>query len=125
MQEPTTKQELLDLLQQERADWEALVAEIGGARMELSGVTGVWTMKDTIAHLTTWWRREVARLAAAQRNERPPEHPPQTDVAVINQWVYLLIVQPFARWSDDLDRGTSQSQGVRVGRYGLLTPQMQ
>jgi hypothetical protein len=46
-------------------------------------------MKDTIAHLTTWSRREVACLAAGQRGERPPDHPPQSEVAVINQWVYL------------------------------------
>ncbi|MDP9311035.1 MAG: ClbS/DfsB family four-helix bundle protein [Chloroflexota bacterium] len=42
-----------------------------------------------MAHLTTWWRRETARLAAAQRGERPSEHPPQREVAVINQWIYL------------------------------------
>jgi hypothetical protein len=84
-----TKQQLLDQLARERRLWEALLAEIGPARMELPGVTGDWTMKDTIAHITTWWRREVARLAAAQRDERPPDHPPQSEVKVINQWVYL------------------------------------
>ncbi len=46
--------------------------------------------KDTIAHLTTWWRREVGRLASMQRGERPIDHPSQADVAVINQWIYLV-----------------------------------
>lgn len=89
MQVLTTKEQLLSQIQQERTDWEALLAEIGVERMEIPGVTGDWTMKDTIAHLTTWWRREIARAEAVRRDERPPDHPPQSDVAIINQWVYL------------------------------------
>src|SRR5215216_1902438 len=89
MEVPTSKQQLLEQLQQERSEWESLLAKIGNHRLELPGVTDRWTMKDTIAHLTTWWRREVARLAAVQRGERPPDHPPQSEVAVINEWVYL------------------------------------
>lgn len=89
MFEGLSKQSLLEALHAERLAWEALLAEVGPARMEDTGVTGDWTMKDTIAHLTTWWRREVAILAAAQRGEVPPPHPPQSEVAVINQWVYL------------------------------------
>ncbi|CAN5564711.1 hypothetical protein BH10CHL1_BH10CHL1_07310 [soil metagenome] len=87
---PTTKQQLLAQIQNERAAWEALLGEVGLERMELPGVTGDWTMKDTIAHLATWWRRQVACAAAARRNERPPDHPSQTDVEVINQWIYLI-----------------------------------
>jgi hypothetical protein len=86
---PRTKQQLLERFWTERAQWDALLTEIGAERMEQPGVTGDWAMKDTVAHLTTWWRREVAHLAAARRGERPPDHPPQSDVAIINQWVYL------------------------------------
>jgi hypothetical protein len=97
MQAPMTKQQLIERIGAERAAWEALLAEVGADRMERPGVTGNWTMKDTIAHLTTWWRREVARLAAVQRGERPPDHPPQSDVAVINQWVcFTNRDRPFA-----------------------------
>jgi len=85
----TTKQQLLHQLQQERAIWQELLAEIGPERMEMPGVTGDWTMKDTIAHLNTWWRREAALLVAAQRGERPPDHPPQSHVAIINDWIYV------------------------------------
>ncbi|MCX6043970.1 MAG: ClbS/DfsB family four-helix bundle protein [Chloroflexi bacterium] len=87
---PITKQQLIAQLQQERATWEDLLAEIGLERMEIPGVTADWTMKDTLAHLTTWWRREMARAAAAQRDEIPPDHPPPSDVEVINQWIYLI-----------------------------------
>jgi hypothetical protein len=84
----TTKQQLLDQVQQEREQWESLLGEIGTERMEVPGVTGDWTMKDTIAHMTTWWRREVSLLAAAQRDERPPDHPPQSQVPIINEWTH-------------------------------------
>ena len=85
-----TKQQLIDQVHAEQAAWEALLAEMGPDRLEIPGVTDAWTMKDTIAHLATWWRREVARLAAVQRGERPPAHPAQSEVAIINQWIYLV-----------------------------------
>jgi hypothetical protein len=80
---------LLEAVRAEHLAWEALISEIGLHRMEQTGVTGDWSIKDIVAHLTTWWRREVAVLSAVQRGERPPDHPPDSDVAVINQWIYL------------------------------------
>jgi hypothetical protein len=85
-----TKQQLIEQVRAEQAAWEALLEEIGLDRMEIPGVTDAWTMKDTIAHLTTWWRRQVALLAAVQRGQRPPAHPPQSEVAIINQWIFLV-----------------------------------
>lgn len=85
-----TKQQLIEWIDEEHAGWEALLREIGADRMEMRGVTDQWTMKDTIAHLTTWWRREVGRLASMQRGERPLDHPPQSQVPIINQWIYLV-----------------------------------
>lgn len=84
-----TKQQLIAAIEQEQAQWHALLAEVGLARLEVPGVTGDWTLKDTVAHLTTWWRREIARAEAAQRGERPPDHPSQAHVQIINQWIYL------------------------------------
>jgi hypothetical protein len=89
MELPNSKQQLLDQLRHERSEWERLLASIGNNHLELPVVTDQWTMKDTIAHLTTWWRREIARLVAAKRGERPADHPSQSEVAVINEWVYL------------------------------------
>jgi len=77
MQSAASKQQLLDQLHSERNKWQRLLDEIGKDRLELPGVTERWTMKDTIAHLTTWWRREIAMLAAVKRGERPPVEPPQ------------------------------------------------
>ena len=85
------KSELLNGLQQEYRQWEALLKQIGLERMDQPGVAGHWSIKDIIAHLTGWRRRTVARLQAAQRAE--PEPPPpwpahlQTDDE-INAWIY-------------------------------------
>jgi hypothetical protein len=85
------KSELLNGPQEEYQQWEALLDQIGPARMDQPGVTGYWSIKDIVAHLTGWRRRTVARLQATQHNE--PEPPPpwpahlQTDDE-INAWIY-------------------------------------
>src|SRR5262245_60098983 len=85
------KAELLSGLQEEYQNWQALLDEIGPARMDQPGVAGPWSIKDIVAHLTGWRRRTVARLQAVQHGE--PEPPPpwpahlQTDDE-INAWIY-------------------------------------
>jgi len=85
------KSELLNGLQEEYEQWKALLDQIDPGRMDQPGVTGHWSIKDIVAHLTGWRRRTVARLQAAQRRE--PEPPPpwpahlQTDDE-INAWIY-------------------------------------
>ena len=85
------KSELLNWLQEEYQQWEALLDQIGPARMDQPGVNGDWSMKDVVAHLTGWNRWLVARLQAAQRHEpEPPPHWPahlQTEDE-INAWLY-------------------------------------
>jgi uncharacterized damage-inducible protein DinB len=87
----TTKSELLKWLQDEYQQWEALLDQIGPARMDQGGVAGHWSMKDIVAHLTGWQRRVVANLQAAQRGEpEPPPHWPAHLEAEddINAWIY-------------------------------------
>ena len=85
------KAELLNELQEENQQWIALLEQIGPTRMDQPGVTGDWSIKDIVAHLTGWRRRTVARLQAAQRGapEPPPPWPAnlQTDDE-INAWIY-------------------------------------
>lgn len=85
------KSDLLDYLCQENKRWEALLNQIGVERMELPGVNGAWSMKDLVAHLTTWNRWLVARLQAAQSHQTEP-HPPWPDYLEsedeINAWIY-------------------------------------
>lgn len=85
------KYELMDGLQEEYRNWQALLDQIGPEHMDQPGVAGNWSIKDIVAHLTGWRKRTVARLQAAQRGE--PEPPPpwpahlQTDDGV-NAWIY-------------------------------------
>ena len=85
------KSELLNGLQEEYQQWEVLLDQIGPARMDKPGVTGHWSIKDIVAHLTGYWHQTVTRLQAAQRGE--PDAPPpwpahlQTDDEV-NAWIY-------------------------------------
>src|SRR5215207_11240537 len=85
------KSELLHELQKEYGQWKELLDQIGPARMDRPGVTGDWSIKDIVAHLTGWQRRTVAGLQAAQRSEGEPPPPwpahLQTDDE-INAWIY-------------------------------------
>jgi len=85
------KSELLNWLQEEYQHWEALLDQIGPARMDQPGVTGHWSIKDIVAHLVPDHRRLIARLQAAQRSEGEPPPPwpahLQTDDE-INAWIY-------------------------------------
>lgn len=85
------KSELLYWLQEQYREWEALLDQIGPARMDRPGVNRDWSMKDVVAHLTGWNRHLVARLQAAQRRE--PEPPPPWPVHLqteddVNAWIY-------------------------------------
>lgn len=85
-----TKTALLADLHREHQQWEALLAQIGEARMDQAGVAGPWSIKDIVAHLTGWRRRTVARLQAAQRGEPvllPWPAELQSDDE-INAWIY-------------------------------------
>lgn len=86
-----TKAKLLADLHHEQEQWEALLNQIGEARMDQPDVAGGWSIKDIVAHLTGWRQRTVARLQAAQHGEDDfavpwPAHL-QTDDE-INAWLY-------------------------------------
>jgi hypothetical protein len=93
---PTTKTGQLELLDAERAAWEALLAEVGERPMERPGAAGDWTFKDVVAHLNGWRERTVAKLEAAARGQEPSPPPWPTgldedsdeDVDAINRWLY-------------------------------------
>ena len=85
------KSELLSGLQAEYQSWQALLTQIGPARMDQPGVAGPWSIKDIVAHLTGWRSQGVARLEAAQRGE--PEPPPRWPAQLhtddeVNAWIY-------------------------------------
>jgi hypothetical protein len=59
---PMTAPQLIEILKAERAQWNALLAEVGIDRMEIPGVEGTWSVKELVAHLT-WYERAVVDAA--------------------------------------------------------------
>jgi len=91
LQPGITKAELLDELQQENAQFEALLTAIGPTRMTQPEVAGGWSIKDIVAHLTGWRTRTVARFLAARSGDpvTPPPWPTELqDDDDINAWIY-------------------------------------
>jgi hypothetical protein len=85
------KTELLNALQEQYQQWQALLDQIGPERMEQPGVNGDWSMKDMVAHLTGWNRWLAIRLEAALLKEPKPLPPwpaQLDDEDEINAWIY-------------------------------------
>ncbi len=101
MANPTSKRELIDTLGTERATWEALLRQVGPDRMSLRGVTGEWSVKDIVAHVSAWERRPVAWLKAVQSGTwpQPPEWPVNLDEDGINAWIFAA---NRGRWVQDV-----------------------
>ncbi len=94
MDTPQSKAQLLQTIDDEKAIWEALLAEVGERRMETPGAMGDWTFKDVVAHLSGWRKRSVARLTAAA-TDTPllpmawvADLPDTADDDAINEWIY-------------------------------------
>lgn len=90
MSSEATKIELIEALKKERTRWEALLAEVGEARMERGGVTGDWAVKDLIGHLTAWESRPVAWFRAVRAGiaPEPPRWDRQLDETQVNAWIF-------------------------------------
>ena len=59
---PMTGARLADILRAERATWNALLAQVGLARLEEPSVEGTWSVKEISAHLT-WYEGRVVEGA--------------------------------------------------------------
>lgn len=86
------KSELLNWLQEEHQQWQALLERIDPDHMEQVGVTTHWSIKDLIAHLIPDGVRCIDQLQAIQRNDTETPPPPwpahlQNDDE-INAWIY-------------------------------------
>jgi len=85
------KPDLLDWLHEENRRWEAFLAEIDPAHMELTGVNGDWSIKDVLGHLTTWHRDLVVMIQALSRGEPDAPTPWPAELEgedEINAWIY-------------------------------------
>lgn len=62
---------VLSELQAQRAQLEAMLEEVGEARMSRPGVQDGWTVKDLIFHIAAWDRRGTSWIRQVVRGETP------------------------------------------------------
>lgn len=84
------KQQFLNTLKTERARWQALLDEVGEGRMERGGVTGEWSVKDIVAHISAWESRPIAWFNALHSGTppEPPQWPADKTEVQINAWIF-------------------------------------
>jgi hypothetical protein len=76
MQAQMTKAKLLEELRAARREWDTLIEEViaqrGKAALVEAGAAGTWSVRDLIAHLTSYDRWFVNAAEAQLRGEPPP-----------------------------------------------------
>lgn len=89
MPETVAKAELLDRIQAGYRQFEAILAPLSEAQMTTSGVNGLWSVKDNLAHLTVWQNYLLDQLQGILANQQPPEFMPGLSTEdEINERVY-------------------------------------
>lgn len=69
-----TRQQLLDKLEKAWADLKASYAGMSEAQMMQPGVTGEWSVKDILAHVTTWEEEALRMLPLILNGQTPPRY---------------------------------------------------
>jgi len=85
-----TKSELLEQIRSERGLLEETLARLTHPRMFIPGVEGEWTVKDILAHISTWERwmiRWINRLLEGKK----PDTPEPWDVDRMNAETYKRV----------------------------------
>lgn len=90
------KTHILAALQEVFDEWEARLTDMGEAQITRAPATGLFSIKDEIAHLMAWQQRTFARVDAVRLNRQPqfpvwpanldPEAEGDTDP--VNAWIY-------------------------------------
>ena len=87
-----TTAQLLEAMRTARSNWEALLAEVGEARLTEPGVEGDWSLKDIIAHITYFETWAADNVMAFRRGEpRPQSEYEGLDVDEENARIYERI----------------------------------
>ena len=71
MPEPATKAELVEAMISARTELDSLIDQIKHSTMTLPGASGEWSVKDIIAHITSYDR--WLALTLALRSQKPPD----------------------------------------------------
>ncbi|HZO74378.1 MAG TPA: ClbS/DfsB family four-helix bundle protein [Ktedonobacteraceae bacterium] len=71
MQEPFSKDRLLELMRNGFAQFESLLAPLSEEQMTTPGVNDAWSVKDNLAHLTVWQWHALKLLQAVKDHVAP------------------------------------------------------
>jgi len=69
-----TRVQLLEHLQKAWRELEASYAGLAEPEMLAPGVAGAWSIRDIIAHVSTWEEESLKHLPAIARGEKPPRY---------------------------------------------------
>jgi hypothetical protein len=69
-----TKQQLLKRLEQAWTAFTESYAGLSEARLTAAGVNGEWSVKDILAHVTTWEQEALHHLPTILAGRRPPRY---------------------------------------------------
>jgi hypothetical protein len=85
-----TKAELIAAIHLERGRLEETLARLTHTQMLLPGVDGEWSVKDALAHISTWERWMIAWTESLLRGEKPAT-PEPWDVDTMNAETYARV----------------------------------
>ncbi len=85
--EQLSKSELLHQIRTQRLQLEKTLAHLTPGQMLQSGVSGKWTVKDVLAHISAWERFMLSWAGSHLRGE-PPQVPLPWDVERMNAGIY-------------------------------------
>ena len=101
----TRCQALVTALESAATEFEALLKEVGEARLTEPGVNGEWSVKDIVAHVTAWEERVVAWAEALAQGARPQPAPwpgdwseEQVNAAIFESNQARPLADVLARW---------------------------
>jgi uncharacterized protein (TIGR03083 family) len=74
LEEKMKKQQFLDKLERAWTDLRQSYAGLSDAQLTQPGVNNGWSVKDILAHVTTWEQEALKYLPLILRGERPPRY---------------------------------------------------
>jgi hypothetical protein len=114
----TIKAELLAAMHAGRADWDNLISQVARERMTEPGVEGDWSVKDLIAHVSTYegWMAQLL-------NAGGPNIPHVTDSMTQDETNAWVLAQNRGRPLDDVLAGSRESFRQLIRAVQALPPQ--
>jgi hypothetical protein len=88
MAEHVVKEQLLEKMQSGYTTFNALISSLSEAQLTTPGVNDDWSIKDNIAHLSAWHRRQIARNEAVYQGIEIPDPTPGMSLEEINELYY-------------------------------------